>query len=271
MVEIFKIGFISISFLDIIDISIVGIIVYKLYTLLKGTVASQIFLGLMLVFLLSFISQILNLRAVNWLLKFITEIWIIAFIILFQPEIRRILMLLARSPILRFGQKGETQEVASIIAEAAYELSQFQHGALMVVVRSKGIRGISETGDLINAILSKDLLRSIFFPRAPLHDGAVIIKGNIIEAARCTLPLTSITSYKGESLGMRHRAGLGISEQADVICVIVSEETGSISIAENGVLTRGLAKEVLRQKLMYMSPAKTKITFKSLFGKFSHQ
>jgi len=268
MFEIFKIGFISVSFLDVIDIAIVAIIFYKLYTLLKGTVASQIFLGLMLVFLLSFFSQILNLRAVNWLLKFITEIWIIAFIILFQPEIRRILMLLARSPILRFGQKGETQEVASIIAEAAFELSQFQHGALMVIVRSKGIRGISETGDLLNAMLSKDLLRTIFFPRTPLHDGAVIIKGNIIEAARCTLPLTLTTTYKGEALGMRHRAGLGISEQADVICVIVSEETGSISIAENGVLTRGLAKEMLRQKLMYAAPVKDKLRFIPLFGKY---
>jgi diadenylate cyclase len=266
MIEIFKIGFISVSFLDIIDVAIVGIIIYKLYTVLRGTIASQIFVGLMLVFLLSFLSQILNLRAVNWLLKFITEIWIIAFIILFQPEIRRILMLLARSPIFRFGQKGETQEVASIIAEAAFELSQFQHGALMVIVKSKGIRGISETGDLLNAILSKDLLRSIFFPRTPLHDGAVIIQGNIIEAARCTLPLTATTTQNGESLGMRHRAGLGISEQADVICVIVSEETGSISIAENGILTRGIAKEVLRQKLMYASPSINKL--KSLFGKF---
>lgn len=268
MFEIFKIGFISISFFDVIDITIVGVIFYKLYTLLKGTVASQIFLGLMLVFLLSFFSQILNLRAVNWLLKFITEIWIIAFIILFQPEIRRILMLLARSPLLRFNQKGETEEVATIIAEAAFELSQFQHGALMVVVKSKGIRGISETGDLLNAVLSKDLLRTIFFPRTSLHDGAVIIKGNIIEAARCTLPLTLTTTYKGESLGMRHRAGLGISEQADVICVIVSEETGSISIAENGVLTRGLAKEVLRQKLMYASPAKNKLKLIPILGKF---
>ncbi len=267
MFEIFKIGFISVSFLDIMDISIVGIIIYKLYSVLKGTIASQIFVGLMLVFLLSFFSQILNLRAVNWLLKFITEIWIIAFIILFQPEIRRILMLLARSPIFRFGQKGETQEVASIIAEAAFEMSQFQHGALMVIVKSKGIRGFSETGDLLNAILSKDLLRSIFFPRTPLHDGAVIIKGNIIEAARCTLPLTATTTQNGESLGMRHRAGLGISEQADVICVIVSEETGSISIAENGILTRGLAKEVLRQKLMYVSPSKSKVKSKSFFGK----
>ncbi|MFA6597666.1 MAG: diadenylate cyclase CdaA [Ignavibacteriaceae bacterium] len=268
MFEIFKIGFITVSFFDLIDMAIVGIIFYKLYSVLKGTVASQIFLGLMLVFLLSFFSQILNLRAVNWLLKFITEIWIIAFIILFQPEIRRILMLLARSPILRFGQKGETQEVASIIAEAAFELSQFQHGALMVIVRSKGIRGISETGDLLNAVLSKDLLRTIFFPRTPLHDGAVIIKGNIIEAARCTLPLTLTTMYKGESLGMRHRAGLGISEQADVICVIVSEETGSISIAENGVLTRGLAKEMLRQKLIYVAPTKNKFKFIPFFRKF---
>src|SRR5690606_20752572 len=133
--------------------------------------------------------------------------------------------------------------------DAAFELSQHQHGALIILIKSTGIRGYSETGEILNARLSKDLLRSIFFPRSPLHDGAVIVKGNIIEAARATLPLSSTTMVEGETLGMRHRAGLGISEQADVISVIVSEETGSISIAEQGILTKGLSKEALRSRL----------------------
>ncbi|HDZ58599.1 MAG TPA: TIGR00159 family protein, partial [Ignavibacteriales bacterium] len=119
----------------------------------------------------------------------------------------------------------------------------------MVIIRSTGIRGYTETGEILNAKLTKDLLTSIFFPRSPLHDGAVIIKNNIIEAARCTLPLSITTKVDGESLGMRHRAGLGISEQADVISVIVSEETGGISVAENGKLFSGLSKDGLKKKL----------------------
>jgi diadenylate cyclase len=119
----------------------------------------------------------------------------------------------------------------------------------MILVKSTGIRGYTETGEQINARLSKDLLRTIFFPRSALHDGAVVIKNDVIEAARCTLPLSTTTSVNGEALGMRHRAGLGISEQADVVSVIVSEETGGISIAEDGKLIKGLSKDALKKKL----------------------
>lgn len=250
MFDLFKIGFITVTFIDVIDIIIVAFIVYKLYTLLKGTIAAQIFVGLMIVLLLSFVSEATNLRALNWLLKLISDIWVIAFLILFQPEIRRLLVMVAKNPFFNLFVKPETTEAASIITDAAFELSQHQHGALIIIIRSTGIRGYAETGEILNARLSKSLLTSIFFPRSPLHDGAVIIKNNTIEAARCTLPLSSATQVNGESLGMRHRAGLGISEQADVIVVIVSEETGAISIAEDGRLLKGLSKESLRQTLI---------------------
>lgn len=250
MVELFKIGFLNVTFIDIIDILIVSFILYKLYTTLKGTIAAQIFIGLMIVLILSFVSQAVNFRALSWLLKLVTDIWVIAFLILFQPEIRRLLVIVARNPFFKMFVRTSSPEAAGIIADAAFELSQKQHGALMVIIKSSGIRGFVETGEIINARLTKDLLTSIFYPRSPLHDGAVIIKNNIIEAARCTLPLTSTTISGGETLGMRHRAGMGISEQADVISVIVSEETGGISIAENGVLTTGMSKETLRKKLM---------------------
>jgi diadenylate cyclase len=249
MFELFRVGFLSVSFLDIIDIAIVSFIVYKLYTLLRGTIAAQIFIGLMIVLVLSFLAQVANLKVLSWLLKLVTDFWVIAFLILFQPEIRRLLVIVARNPFFMLFVKSEVPQSASIITEAAFELSQHQHGALMVVIRSTGIRGFTETGEQLNAKLSTALIRSIFFPRSALHDGAVIIKNDIIEAARCTLPLSTTTMSDGEALGMRHRAGLGISEQADVISVIVSEETGSISIAENGKLTRGLSKDGLREKL----------------------
>jgi diadenylate cyclase len=257
MFDIFRIGFLNVTFVDLIDISIVSFIIYKLYTLLKGTIAAQIFIGLMIILILSFISQASNLRVLSWLLKLITDIWVIAFLILFQPEIRRLLVFVARNPFVRIFVRSEAPESAATITEAAFELSQHQHGALIIVVKSTGIRTFIETGEPLNAKLSSPLLRSIFYPRSPLHDGAVIVKNNIIEAARCTLPLSSSTIIDGESLGMRHRAGLGISEQADVISVIVSEETGGISIAENGKLTRGLSKDRLKERLStaFKSPA----------------
>jgi diadenylate cyclase len=249
MVELFKIGFLTITLSDLVDIIIVSFIVYKLYTLLRGTIAAQIFIGLMIILMISFVAQAINMKALSWLLRLLTDIWVIAFVILFQPEIRRLLVMLARNPVFRMFTKVEIPEEAQIIADAAFELSQQQHGALIVIVRATGIRGYSETGEIINARLSKELLTTIFFPRSPLHDGAVIVKNNIIEAVRATLPLSNTTKFEGESLGMRHRAGLGISEQADVISVIISEETGSISIAENGQLSHGLSKDALKNKI----------------------
>lgn len=251
MIELFKLGFLTIYFTDIIDIFLVSLIIYKLHSTLKGTIAAQIFIGLVIVLVLSFVSQAANLKALSWILKLLTDIWVVAFLILFQPEIRKLLVIVARNPLFRMFVRSYSPEAASIITDAAFELAQRQHGALIIVIKSSGIRSFSETGEQMNAKLSKDLLTSIFFPRASLHDGAVMVKGNIIEAARCTLPLSNTTMLNGESLGMRHRAGLGISEQADVISVIVSEETGSISVAEDGRLIKGLSKEGLKKKLTF--------------------
>lgn len=249
MIEVFKIGFLPITLIDLLDICLVAYIIYKLYVTLRGTLAAQIFYGLLIVVILSFFSQVVNLKAISWLLRFLTDIWIIAFIILFQPEIRRILVILARNPIFRLKFSKESNSGERILIDSAFELSQHQYGALIVVIKSSGIRGFSEAGELMDAKLSKNLLLSIFYPRSPLHDGAVIVNRDTIEAARCTLPFSSLTMYNGEPLGMRHRAGIGISEQADVLSIIVSEETGSISFAENGVLTRGVTREMLRKKL----------------------
>jgi diadenylate cyclase len=250
MFEIFKIGFLSINFLDLLDIAIVSFIFYKLYTAIRGTIAAQIFYGLVIVLVLTFLSQAANFKALGWLLKLLSDIWVIAFIILFQPEIRRLLVLVGKSHFLKPFIKTNATNVADIITDTAFELAQQQHGALMVIVKTAGIRGVVETGELLNSRINKSLLRTIFFPRTTLHDGAVIIRGDLIEAARCTLPLTPLTVQDGLPLGMRHRAGIGISEQADVIVVIVSEETGSISIAENGILKRGLSRDGLRSRLL---------------------
>lgn len=249
MFDIFKIGFLPFTFLDLIDIILVSFIIYKLYTIIKGTIAAQIFIGLVIILFLSFVAQAISLRAVGWLLNLVTENWILAFIVLFQPEIRRLLVILGKNPLFEFFIKSDEKSVSDILTEAAFELAQHQHGALMIYLKSTGLRTVIESGEVLNAKLSKNLLRSIFFPRSPLHDGAVIINNNNIEAARCTLPLTELTSIDGRDLGMRHRAGIGITEDADVISIIVSEETGSISVAEKGHLTSGLSKENLRKLL----------------------
>lgn len=267
MFEIFKIGFLSFTFLDLVDIALVSFIIYKLYQIIKGTIAAQIFLGLVIVLLFTFIAQAGNLKALGWLLKLVTDIWVIAFIILFQPEIRRFLLLLGKRPFTSryFKGIGSDESVADILTEAAFELSQHQHGALIVFERSVGIKSFIDTGQPINAKVSVNLLRSIFYPRSPLHDGAVVLQNEIIVAAGCTLPLSLSTTLENTKLGMRHRAGVGITEQSDVLSLIVSEETGSISVAEDGKLYRGLSRESLRKLLnKKMAPEKQK-NVKGLF------
>ncbi|MCX6150181.1 MAG: diadenylate cyclase CdaA [Ignavibacteriales bacterium] len=266
MFDLFKIGFLTITFLDVVDVLIVAYIIYNVYGFIKGTIAAQIFIGLIIVVLLSFVAQAANLKALGWLLKIITDIWVIAFIVLFQPEIRRLLLLVGRNPFFKWNLRRDEKNIANILTESAFELSQLQHGALIVLVKTTGVKSFIESGIILKAKLSKSLLMSIFYPRSPLHDGAVIIKNDSVEAARCTLPLSSTTIVDGHSLGMRHRAGLGIAEQADVLSLIVSEETGSISIAEEGKLTKGLSKEKLRERLSVVIEHQKERGLKAVFS-----
>jgi diadenylate cyclase len=247
--ELFRFGFLSVSVFDLIDIALVSLLFYRLYLAVQGTIAIQIFAGLVLVLAFAFVAEALNLKAMTAILRTITDIWVIAFIILFQPELRRLLVLVGRSPVMRFFLKMNVDDSIDEVAGAVTELSRKKYGALVVFERATGIRMHAETGTKLEAMVSRTLLLSIFNPRSPLHDGAVVIKDRILEAARCTLPLSSITTWQGHLLGTRHRAGLGISEQADVIVVIVSEETGIISIAENGTLYREISASNLRRDL----------------------
>lgn len=249
MVELFKFDFITVTLLDVIDIFLVAYLFYIIFKTMQGTIASQIFLGLVILLLLSFTAKALNLRAMSFLLKLVTDIWVIIFVILFQPELRRLLLLLSRSRFFSSYFKSETNQMIKEVVETAFELSDRQWGGLIVLSRTTGLRGVIETGIQIGAKLSKALLVSIFNPRSPLHDGAVIVRNNIIEAARCTLPLSAHSIIDGFQLGMRHKAGLGITEQADVISIIISEENGAVSIAEDGKLYRSLSKQELVEKL----------------------
>ena len=247
--DLFRIGFLDVTLIDLLDVALVSFIFYRLYMVMRGTIAAQIFVGLVLILAFSFVSQAMNFKAMNWILRTLTDIWVIAFIVLFQPELRRLLVIVGRNRVVRLFLRLNVEESVEDIAGSAAELARKHHGMLVVIIRTTGLRAFVETGLLLQARISKPLLVSIFNPRSPLHDGAVVVQNRIVEAARVTLPLSQTSSIGDTVLGMRHRAGLGISEQADVIAVMVSEETGSISIADNGVLIRGLSVQQLRNEL----------------------
>lgn len=256
-----KIGFLAVHWTDILDIVIVSFLFYRLYLIMRGTIAVQVFVGLVVIIALSFLSRALNLQAMSWILSTLTDIWVIAFIILFQPELRRLFVILGRNKLFARIFRYHLYEAIDEICEACEEMSQKQTGALIILVKTTGIRMVTETGIPLQAVVSKQLLLSIFNPKAPLHDGAVIIRDRYIEAARCTLPLTEKLKIDGFAMGMRHRSAVGISEDADVLSIVVSEETGIISLAEDGKLTRHLSPSELRTQLIQKLNVTTKGAF----------
>ncbi len=262
--ELFRIGFLSFTLIDLLDVALVSFIFYRLYLAMRGTIAAQIFVGLVLILAFSFVAQAANLKAMSWILRTLTDIWVIAFIVLFQPELRRLLVLVGRNPVIRFFIKTNVEESINEVVAAVTELSRKKQGALIIFVRATGIKTHVETGTKMEALVSRLLILSIFNPRSPLHDGAIVIKDRLIEAARCILPLSNTAEWEGHALGTRHRAALGISEQADTVVVIVSEESGTVSIAEDGVLKRGFTPAVLRRELRERLTMETERSFGSV-------
>jgi len=236
MIELFSIGFISFTLFDAIDIILVSILFYILYRSLKGTVAVQILLGLLVVLSISFTTQAVNLKSLKWILRVLSDVWLIAFIILFQPEIRRVLISFTRNKLFSAFLPSNLSEVLDEVIEAARELQEKHIGALIVFAKSNNIKVTVDSGIPIQAIVSKELILSIFHTRSPLHDGAIVVDGSMILAARCILPLSMTTKLEGKNLGTRHQAALGLAETSDSVVLIVSEETGAISIATNGEL-----------------------------------
>jgi diadenylate cyclase len=247
--EIFRIGFLTITWMDVLDVLLVTFLFYRLYVAMRGTIAAQIFLGLLLVIAGSLVARAVDMKALSWLLKTLTDIWVIALIVLFQPELRRLLLFLGRNPVVKLFIRFDIREYADLIVDALEDLRQKGEGALIVIIRTTDIKLFVDTGLPIRALISKELLVSIFNRKSPLHDGAVIIKDRYIEAARCTLPLSSIERHGAKMLGTRHRAALGISEQADVLALVLSEETGRMSIAQSGRLEMDLTTEQMKARL----------------------
>lgn len=235
---------------DIVDMLLIAVIVYQLLKMIKETRAIQLVKGIAILFVILQISAWAHLTTLNYLLRNAMQVGMFAIVVIFQPELRSLLEKLGRSKAGKIidvatGTTVEQSIAVSEITKAAANLSATKTGALIVIERATKLGDVISTGTLINAEVSAALLENIFVPNTPLHDGAVIIRGEKIYTAGCFLPLTSNMNLSRE-LGTRHRAALGISEASDALVVVVSEETGKISIAVNGTLTRNLTEQSLR-------------------------
>lgn len=246
---------------DLIDIFIIGIIIYNLLKTIRETRAVQLIKGLVIIIVALQISAWLNLHTLNFVLRNTMQIGLFAIVVIFQPELRNILEKLGRSKagdLIAFNvtpttSEPESETMISEIVDACMNMSRSKTGALIVLERTTKLGDVTKSGTPINAEITSALIENIFVPNTPLHDGAVIIRDLKIANAGCVLPLTSNTNLSRE-LGTRHRAALGVSELSDALVIVVSEETGKISLAVNGTLTRNLSDEALKKALKLAMP-----------------
>ena len=233
--------------LDVLDITLMSLILYRLLLIVKGTKAAQMMIGLGILLLASLASRYLELFTIDWLVQSFWAQIVIAMIVLFQPEIRRALAHIGEAQFLNFASAEELKSLEEIV-RAAVSLSNRKIGALIVIERETSLKDFVEIGTNLDARVTKELLLSIFHPTSPIHDGAVIINGNRVAAAGCFLPIT-LSSELSKSLGTRHRAGIGLTEETDAVAIIVSEETGFISVAIGGKIEEKIDMGKLRDML----------------------
>mgnify|MGYP000939253360 CR=1 FL=1 len=229
----------------LVEISILWIVYYRVFIFLKGTKAVHLVRGIVVLALVFFLAQKLGLNTVTWLMTQIFAISVFGVFVLFQPELRQGLSRLGQKPLLHSYRDSEIDAVVKKLVKASGVLSKKKIGALMAVQREMGLKNYVESGTVINAQLSTELIEAIFYPSAPLHDGGIIISlEGVVLSAGCLFPLTD-SPYIDKGLGMRHRAAVGLSEDSDAVIIVISEETGSISLAINGKLTRDLSLDDL--------------------------
>ncbi len=250
--------FITIRFLDVLDVLMVAFLLYQLYLLIKGTVAFNIFIGIFVVYLFWLLVRALNMELIGTLMGQFIGVGVLALIVVFQQEIRRFLLLIGSNNqvnrLLRTDRlfasdsTTATSQDVKLIVKACENMARTYTGALIVIAQKSELREFVRTGERINARISDALLETIFFKNTPLHDGAVIITGNLIVAARCILPITDKHDLD-PSLGLRHRAAIGITEVTDALAVVVSEETGKISFARAGQVHQNISLAELTKQL----------------------
>lgn len=239
----------AVSWWDLLDIALVSFLVYELLLLIRGTRAAQMALSGAFLIGLYFVSQWFELETVNWVIRNLAGYVVFAIIVLFQADIRRALAHFGRAPFFQYFERtSSAEESVEELVVAAAALAARRIGALVVIERQIGLRNYIEGGIPLDATITYDLLASIFHTGSPLHDGAAIVQGDRIAAAACFLPL-SVNPRVSRELGTRHRAALGLTEENDAIAIVVSEETGTISLAIDGDLERGLTADMLRIRL----------------------
>lgn len=249
--------FIDFTFLDFLDITLVGVLLYYVYKLLKGTVAINIFIGISIVFLIYKVTQALKMEMLSGILEVLVGGGAIAMLIIFHPELRKFLLMLGSANMgskrsfikqLKFLKTEIASEVdTESIVSACYKMAKSKTGALIVIERNNSLDFVRERGDYMNAEINIPLLQSIFYKNSPLHDGATIIKDNFIVSTRVVLPLSD--KNLPSRFGLRHRAAIGITERTDSVCIAVSEETGKVSLIKDGEFELFTSKEELLDKL----------------------
>ncbi|MCO7125303.1 diadenylate cyclase CdaA [Sporolactobacillus shoreicorticis] len=237
---------------DIIDILIVTYVIYKVIMIIRGTKAVQLAKGILVIIAVWFLSSLLQLRTLEWILNNAITYGLFAIIVIFQPELRRVLEQLGRGRLFSRGVvlEEEHKQMAEAIVKASSYMAKRRIGALMSIERKTGLNDYIETGIQLNGNLTSQLLINIFIPNTPLHDGAVIIRGNEVVAAACYLPLSE-SPFISKELGTRHRAAMGVSEVTDSLTVVVSEETGGITVTKNGEMFREISEDRLREMLQH--------------------
>jgi len=247
--ELISFAFLSVRVYDVVDILAVAFVLFSLYKIFKGTRAAQLLSGILILILLTVLVRWAELHGMSWLLSNLSTVWVIAVVVLFQPELRRILIYLGQNSFFRYLFKVKNLQIVDEIIDAILTCKDRGWGLLIVMEAEVGLKHIKEKSTPINARVSAELLVSIFNPTSPLHDGAVIISHEVIAAAKCILPLSDEPHGSRMKLGTRHLAALGLTEETDAHVLVVSEETGTISHVHNGIMTRGLDDIQLRQVL----------------------
>ena len=255
----FTIGFLEISWTNLIDVSLVAILLYQVYKLLKGSIAMNIFFGILALYLIYLLVKALQMELLATILGQFMGVGVLAMIILFQPELRKFLLLIGRTTDLnkegfiksftRWGERMESESEVQEVMEATKTLKATRTGALIVFSRDVELKFYAETGDRLDAEVSKRLLLSIFNKHSPLHDGAVIIHQGRIRAARCVLPVSE-NDHLPAHFGLRHRSAVGMSELTDTLVLAISEETGRLILARNGKILQGLKLSQVEQKIV---------------------
>ncbi len=242
-------AFLQIRFLDIVDIILVAFLIYFVFNLIKGTGALNIVLGILSIYVIWFIVRTVEMELLSEILGQFISVGVLALIIVFQPEIRKFLLLLGKRSIINKGPQSVWRKIWQLdenigynyspVVKACEVLSETKTGALIVITKENVLEYYLEAGEIIDANISEQLIQSIFYPNSPLHDGAIIITQNKIKAARCVMPVSENEELP-KNMGLRHRAGLGITEQSDAVAVVVSEQTGKIAFCKNGSIKRNL-------------------------------